>query len=146
MDVCMSPEGGGSIMVGAWPLWLLQRCRIPVPTESSVNPHISFPCLNRQAYSLLSKWMHEDICLEFLALSEIRWSLYGMVMFICDRAFLCIPSQRSSNIFLTTQYIYIYICSLHFWSYALDLGNWRKWIRKANRKEEGRSKSLKRSF
>lgn len=51
--------------------------------------------------------MHEDICLEFLALSEIWWSLYGMVMFICDRAFLCIPSQRSSNTFLTTQYIYI---------------------------------------
>lgn len=134
MDVCMSPEGGGSIMVGAWPLWLLQRCRIPFPTESSVNPHISFPCPNRQAYSLLSKWMHEDICLEFLALSEVRWSLYGMVMFICDRAFLCIPSQRSSNSFLTTQYIYIY--SLHFWSYALDLGNWKKWIRKANRKRK----------
>lgn len=82
---------GIGVMVGPWPLWLLQRCSILVPKESSVNPHFSFPCPNTRLHSLLCKWMRKDICLEFLAFSERWWSLYDMEMFICDRALHNVP-------------------------------------------------------
>lgn len=87
--------------------------------------------------------MHEDICLEFLALSEVRWSLYGMVMFICDRAFLCIPSQRSSNTFLTTQYIYIaYISEAMLLIWAIGKNGYERQTERGRKVKEFEKKFL----
>ena len=90
---------GISVMVGAWPFRLLQRCSILIPAESSVNPHFTFPCPNTRLHLLLCKQMHKDICLEFLALNERWWLLYDTVMFICHGAFLYVPAWGTSSIF-----------------------------------------------
>lgn len=89
--VCEVRVLGISIMVGTLPLGLLQRCSILVHTESSVNLRSSSPCPNMRLHSPLCEWMQKDICSESVASIERWWSLYDMVIFTPDRAFLNIP-------------------------------------------------------